>query len=249
METIKALTILAGITFLISLVNLYSTYNLYQVLGVNFMGTPSGSTPTTATTTAATSAPAGGSLVTNFNIPSYAPYEGSASAKINFIVFGDYQCPYCERAFSQTDPQVIQNYVNTGKARYYFLDYAFLGADSTTLSIGSWCANDQGLYYKYHDYIYSNQGQEDSGWGTPAKVEALAANIAGLDIQKFNSCMDSNTYASRVQQDTQLGQSAGITGTPGFLIGNNQIGYIMIDGAYPYSSFQQALDSQLAKVS
>lgn len=248
METIKVLTILAGITFLISIVNLYGTYNLYQILGVNFMGTPSGSTATTATSTAATPTPTG-AQVSNFNIPSYVPYEGSASAKIDFIVFGDYQCPYCERAFSQTDSQVIQNYVSTGKARYYFLDYAFLGPDSTTLAEGSWCANDQGLYYKYHDYIYSNQGQESSGWGTPDKVKALAANIAGLDTQKFNSCMDSSTYASRVQQDTQLGQNAGITGTPGFLIGNNQIGYVSISGAYPYSSFQQALDSQLAKVS
>lgn len=194
--------------------------------------------------------PTGNQGPMKFDIPSFAPFEGSNSATINFIEFGDYQCPFCEAYFSQAGPQITQNYVDTGKVKFYFLDFAFLGIpqginDSLTLAQGAWCANDQGKYYDYHDNIYSHQGQENSGWGTPVKVKALAAKIPGLDTQTFNICLDGQKYASRVEQLTQLGQNSGVTGTPSFLIGNAQKGYLSIVGACPFSSFQQAIDTEL----
>jgi protein-disulfide isomerase len=208
--------------------------------------TTTSTTTTTKTTTSSTTTSTQGQ---GFDVPLFAPFRGSEAAKINFVSYGDYQCPYCALAFSQTDPKVTQDYVNTGKVRFYFLDLAFLGPDSLTLSDGAWCANDQGLYYDYHDYVYSNQGSENSGWGTPTKVKAFVKNIAGLDTQKFNSCLDNKTYETRVRQLTQLGKSAGVTGTPTFLIGNGQIGYVLVDGDSSYSSVKKVIDSQLAKVS
>lgn len=183
----------------------------------------------------------------NLQIPDFAPYTGSSSAKINIVEFADYQCPYCSDFFAKTEPQITQNYVSTGKVRYYFLDFAFLGPDSVTLADGAWCANDQGKYYDYHDYVYSHQGQEGSSWGTADKIKAFAPSITGLNVQKFSACLDNKTYESRVNQLTQLGQSTGVTGTPAFFIGNSQIGYVFVNGDLPYSTFQQDLDSQLAK--
>ncbi len=180
-------------------------------------------------------------------VPSFAPFRGADSAKVNVVEFGDYQCPFCERLFQLTEPQVVQNYVDTGRVRFYFLDLAFLGPDSQTLAQGAWCANDQGKYYQYHDYIYSHQGQENSGWATPAKVKILAANVTGLDPQQFNSCLDSQKYAPRVQQLTQLAGSAGATSTPTVLIGSDRIGYTEVVGAQPYTVFQQVIDTQLGK--
>lgn len=176
-----------------------------------------------------------------FDIPSYATYKGSGSASTYVIEFGDYQCPFCERFFQQTEPQIVKNYVDTGKARFYFIDFQFLGPDSQTLGQGAWCANDQGKYYDYHDYVYSHQGEENSGWATPDKVKTLAKSITGLDTNKFNSCLDSKKYESRVTELTQLGQSAGVTGTPTTFIGNPSSGYILVSGARPYSDFQQLL--------
>src|SRR3989442_2288707 len=179
------------------------------------------------------------------SLPSFAPFLGSNSAKIYFVEFGDYQCPFCQRFFQQTQSQIVQKYVNTGLVRLYFLDFQFLGPDSQTLGQGAWCANDQGNYYDYHDYIYSHQGQENSGWATPDKVKTLAANISGLDSVKFNSCLDSNKYQSRVQQNTQIGQSLGVSGTPTVFIGNDQKGYISVVGAQPYDVIKQIIDKQL----
>ncbi len=182
------------------------------------------------------------------SLPSFARFLGSNSAKINFVEFGDYQCPFCQRFFQQTQSQITQNYVSTGQIRFYFLDFQFLGPDSQTLGQGAWCANDQGKYYEYNAYIYSHQGQENSGWATPDKVKVLVANISGLDVQRFSSCLDNKTYASRVQSLANLGQSIGETGTPTFFIGSDQTGYIMVVGAQPYSVLQQVIDQQLKKV-
>lgn len=178
-------------------------------------------------------------------IPSFTPSRGSDSAQLNVVEFGDYQCPFCEKFFQETEPQIMQNYVNTGKVKFYFEGVLFVGPDSLTLGQGSWCANEQGKYYEYHDQMYSNQGRENSGWGTPDKVKALAAGITGLDTQKFNACLDSKKYESRVQQLTSFAQNVGVTGTPTNFIGNDQKGYIPIVGAQPYDVFKQVIDKQL----
>ena len=180
----------------------------------------------------------------NFEIPKFVKFQGSESATLDLVEFGDYQCPFCEKFFQQTEPQIAKEYVNTGKAKFYFLDFTIVGPDSITLSEGAWCADEQGKYYEYHNYAYSHQGAENSGWGTLEKVKTFASDL-GLDAQKFNACLDSKKYESRVQQLYQLGQSLGITGTPTMFVGNEKIGFTKITGAQPYEVFQQVMGSYL----
>ena len=181
----------------------------------------------------------------NFEIPSFAKFKGSDSAKINLVEFGDYQCPFCKRFFDQTEPQLLTEYVDAGKAKFYFLDVSIVGDDSITLGQGAWCADEQGKYYEYHDYMYSNQGKENSGWGTPDKVKNLVKNIPGLDGEKFSECLDSKKYESRNQQLTKFSGQLGLTGTPTMFVGNSETGYTKITGAQPYSSFRQVIDAYL----
>ena len=95
--------------------------------------------------------------------------------------------------------------------------------------------------------MYSNQGEENSGWATPDKVKDLVRNIPGLDVEKFSECLDSKKYESRSQQLTKFSSQLGLTGTPTMFVGNSENGYIMITGAQPYAAFQQVLDQLLAK--
>jgi len=180
---------------------------------------------------------------------SYVPFEGNNSAKINIIEFSDYQCPICGAFFTQTEPQLTTDYVNSGKSRFYFLDFAFLGPDSQTLAQGAWCANEQNLYYPYHDLIYSHQGTENTGWATPGKVEKLVTGISGLNSQQFNTCLESQKYDSRVRQEAEVAANSGVQGTPTFFIGNPSIGFVTLVGNQAYSVFQQTINSQLTKVS
>jgi protein-disulfide isomerase len=181
----------------------------------------------------------------NFDVPEFAKFKGSEKAQINLVEFGDYQCPFCKRFFDQTEPQMMQEYVDSGKTKFYFLDVSIVGADSIILGQGAWCADDQGKYWEYHDYMYTNQGQENSGWGTPEKVKFMVRNISGLDTDKFSQCLDSKKYESRSQQLTQFANQIGLTGTPTMFVGTAESGYIKITGAQPYEVFKKVIDAHL----
>lgn len=184
----------------------------------------------------------------NFAVPTIAKFRGSESAKLNLVEFGDYQCPFCEKFFKETEPILAKEYIDAGKVKFYFLDVSIVGPDSIILAQASWCADEQDKYYEYHDYIYANQGQENSGWGTPDKVKNLVKNIPGIDMEKFNECLDTKKYESRSQQLTQFANQLGLTGTPTMFVGNSDLGYTKITGAQPYSVFKQVIEKYLELV-
>ncbi|MEW6044823.1 MAG: thioredoxin domain-containing protein [Thermoproteota archaeon] len=184
----------------------------------------------------------------NFEVPTIAKFRGSESAKLNLVEFGDYQCPFCEKFFKETEPILAKEYIDAGKVKFYFLDVSIVGPDSIILAQASWCADEQDKYYEYHDYMYANQGQENSGWGTPDKVKSLVKNIPGIDMEKFNECLDTKKYESRSQQLTQFANQLGLTGTPTMFVGNSDLGYTKITGAQPYSVFKQVIEKYLELV-
>jgi protein-disulfide isomerase len=169
---------------------------------------------------------------------------GNPNASITLIEYGDYQCPFCAGFFSQTEPQIVQNYVNTGKVRMIFRNFAFLGAESTAAAEAAECAEDQNKLWPYHDALYgakvsdeNNGGGEDDGFYSRAELLKLASQT-GLDIPTFTTCIDSNKYANLISQEKGNASGVGIDSTPSFFI-NGQL----ITGAEPYSVFQQAFDS------
>jgi protein-disulfide isomerase len=171
---------------------------------------------------------------------------GSANAPVTLIEYGDYQCPFCTKFFSQTEPQIIQDYVNTGKVRMVFRDFAFLGPESTAAANAAQCAEDQNKLWAYHDALYTAKvgdeakgGNEDDGFYNTAEFLKLAQQV-GLTIPAFTSCINSNTDATIVAQEKVAATAAGINSTPSFII-NGQLS----TGAQPYSVFQQALDAAL----
>jgi protein-disulfide isomerase len=163
--------------------------------------------------------------------------KGNINAPSTIIVFADFQCPFCKKLYDDVEKQLIQEYVDTGKAKFIYKNYAFLGPDSTTLAEGLWCSGEQNKYWEYYDYAYSHQGRENGGWGNKENVIKMATDM-GLDQTSFTSCMDTGKYKDTVAQELQEGKDLGIQGTPAMLI-NNQL----IVGAQPYTTFSQALQN------
>jgi protein-disulfide isomerase len=171
---------------------------------------------------------------------------GNASATVTLIEYGDYQCPFCAEFFSQTEPEIIQNYINIGKVRMVFRDFAFLGPESTAAANAAQCAEDQNKLWAYHDALYTAKvadensgGSEDDGFYTTAEFLKLAQQV-GLNIPTFAGCVNGSNDASIVAQEKADAANVGVDSTPTFII-NGQ----MITGAQPYSVFQQALDAAL----
>ncbi|HXS14962.1 MAG TPA: DsbA family protein [Candidatus Saccharimonadales bacterium] len=168
------------------------------------------------------------------------PVLGNANAKVQVVEFADFQCPFCEQWFQTVWPQLKKDYVDTGKIAFAWRDYPFLGQESTDAANAARCANDQGKFWDYHDYLYTHQGQENSGAFSKANLEGFAATM-GLDTTKFNNCMDSNQFAKDAATDLSDGQKAGVNGTPTVFING-----VPVVGAQPYSAFQTAIDQALA---
>ena len=170
---------------------------------------------------------------------------GNPSAQITIVEFGDYQCHQCYNWFHNTKTTVFQNYVDTGKANFVFMDLAFLGRDSPKAAQASYCAEDQGKYWEYHNQLYNAQeSQIDNGWANSERLKAFAFSL-NLDMNLFDSCLDSEKYAKRVQYNIDEAKKLGATGTPTFFIIGPDGQQQKLVGAQSYSVFKQVIDSMI----
>ena len=171
-----------------------------------------------------------------------SPVLGDPSASVTIVEFGDYQCHQCYNWFHDTKPAIESQYIETGKANLIFVDLAFLGRDSPKAAQASYCAEDQGMYWDYHDLLYASQESKiDGGWANTERLKAFAFSL-GLDMELFESCLDSEKYSKRVQYNIQQARDHGVRGTPGFFIVGPD-GQQHLGGAQPFSVFKQVLDS------
>jgi protein-disulfide isomerase len=175
---------------------------------------------------------------------------GSDSGQITLVEFGDYQCQNCSNFQKETRSQIINNYVNTGAIKFLFKDFVIndrsLDKASTLAARASYCAADQGKYWRYHDELYSNSKGENTGWITKESLKQFARNVQVSNLTKFSECLDSQKYSDVVMENDQLAQAIGLKSTPTFILireGKEPLGIV---GAQPYNVFQGAI-SQLEK--
>ncbi len=188
---------------------------------------------------------------------------GDPNAPVKLVEFSDFQCPYCKQYWQNTEPQIIDAYVKTNKVYYtdrsagnFVSDNANKAnggndTESQDSAMAALCAADQNKYWEMHDALFTNiLGEADGISFTPRRLQAIAQSI-GLDMTAYNSCFSSQKYLNQVNQDFQDAQTAKMQGTPFFVIsyipkGQTQAVTTTLDGAQPFSAFQQALDQALS---
>jgi len=161
---------------------------------------------------------------------------GELDAPVTIVEFGDYQCPYCEKLFTDTEGKLREEYIKTGKAKMVYRDFPLtaIHPEAQPSAEAAGCAQDQGKFWAYHDLLFKRQA-ELSG----ADYVAWAVEL-GLDKAKFKACVDSHKYAAEIAKDYEDGVRFGINGTPGTFINGK-----LIPGAQPYSVFKKAIDDAL----
>lgn len=176
------------------------------------------------------------------------PVIGDQDAPITIVEFSDFQCPYCARFQIQTLPLILEQYVDTGKVKFVYRDFPIQNSHPNAMpaAVASECAHEQDKYWQYHDALFENQGV----WNKVEFASAITifkefATKLDLNQDQFDSCLDSGKYVEEISNDLKDGKSYGITGTPGFFIGNDEIGFVKINGAQPFEAFKSIIDSQL----
>jgi protein-disulfide isomerase len=180
---------------------------------------------------------------------------GDPKARVTLVEFSDYQCPYCRDFWEQTEGQVVDAYVATGKVRFtarsagnWVSGNIGGGVESQNSALAAYCAADQGKFWEMYDSLFTNVLGEEAGSFTARRLQAIAQKV-GLDMEAFNACYSSNKYINDVNQDFADAKAAGINGTPFFVISYTAGGQTKtdtVDGAQPFSAFQQKLDAALA---
>ncbi len=175
-----------------------------------------------------------------------AIFLGSDDAPITLVEFGDYQCFFCNKFFHETEPSILENYVETGKVKIIFKDFTIIGPDSIGAAHAAHCAEDQGKFWEYHDELYYNWAGENNGWASDENLVKFAQNI-GLKGDEFKQCMSDGKYKQLVSASSTDAKNLGITGTPAFFVigPDNQV--IRIAGAQPYEVFHNIFQEELKK--
>lgn len=161
--------------------------------------------------------------------------QGPSNAKVTLIEISDFQCPYCQR-HSATMDQIMKDY--DGKVRKVWINFPLTSIHPQAMkaSEAAECAGDQGKFWEMHNKIFDNI--------SALSVDNLKQYAADLKLNaaKFNSCLDEGKYAEKIQAQMAAAQAAGVSGTPGTFV-NGQL----VKGAYPYETFKQIIDQELAK--
>lgn len=181
------------------------------------------------------------------------PYIGSKDAPVTIAYWFDYQCPFCKAVdvggipqipLEPAIPGVVKEYVDTGKVRIVFKDYAFLGPDSVTAALYShsiWKLYPE-KFYEWHVAMFTAQDEENGGFGDEASIVTLTRTVSGIDADavKADVAAHKAEYQSAIDADKTEGTSMGVQGTPGFITGKT-----LIPGAVDFATLKQAIDEQL----
>ena len=180
------------------------------------------------------------------------PVLGDKNAPVTIIEFSDYECPFCKRHFDETLPQLVKNYVDTGKVKIVFRDFplGFHDPMATKEAVAANCAGKQGgntAYFKYHDEIFTRTISNGNGL-SETDLTTIATDL-GLNLNSFNTCVFDPAQTDEVKKDIADGTAAGASGTPTFVIGkstsNGEIDGDLVVGAQPYAAFQAIIDPLL----
>jgi protein-disulfide isomerase len=175
------------------------------------------------------------------------PSMGSATAKVTVMEISDYHCPFCKRQTQQVFPQLVAEYVKTGKVQFVFVDYpiAQLHPTAARAHEAANCAADQGKYWEMHVSLFASPiAKDDAALVTQARA-------VGLDQAAFQGCLASGKHKAAVQASVNRMEQLGISGTPMTVIGLTPapgqplkvLKYIY--GAQPYAAFKEAIEAVL----
>ncbi|MEX1023162.1 MAG: thioredoxin domain-containing protein, partial [Dehalococcoidia bacterium] len=171
---------------------------------------------------------------------------GDPGAPVTLIEYSDYQCPFCRRFWAETEPVLIEQYVETGRASIEFRDYAFLGPESYQAAEAAACAADQDQYWNFHDLLFLRQGAENSGVFSDENLARYAgelqAAVPAFDVDAWQTCFDAGTYEDDVVASAQqAAREHGIASTPTLIVDGERI-----EGARDTSVFVDAIEAALA---
>src|SRR5690606_38577519 len=134
---------------------------------------------------------------------------GQADAPVVLVAYSDYQCPFCGRWVEQTQPELVERYVEQGVLRIEWREFPYLGEASWQLAVGARAAAEQDLFWAFHERVYRERENLDgAGEDLRDRMVELAVEV-GADPERFAADLDREDLSAAVEADFAEGQSLG----------------------------------------
>lgn len=167
---------------------------------------------------------------------------GDSKAKVTVIEYSDYQCSFCHRYHTTVMPSLKSNYIDTGKVKFVYRHYSFLGPESVAAAAATECARDQGKFLPFHEAVMDAEvkdGQGNNGSLSRDLFVGLARTL-GLNVDKFSKCVDDGTHMKTVADQKAAADAIGVSGTPKTFINGEAV-----SGAQPFEAFDAVIKKYL----
>ena len=168
---------------------------------------------------------------------------GDVDAPVVMLVYSEFQCPFCGKFARDTEPTLIDKYVDDGTLRIEWRDFPYLGPESGTAAEAGRAAAAQGKFWEFHDAMYAHQLPPNSGKLDEDYLAGVAEKV-GLDVDRFRADMSSKATRQAIATDFAEGQAIGVTGTPAFVING-----VPVIGAQPTEVFETTIERAAAEAS
>jgi protein-disulfide isomerase len=172
---------------------------------------------------------------------------GDIEAGVSLVEYSDFECPFC-KSFHSTAKEIVDKYKGRVNWVYRHFPLSIHNPVAQREAEASECANELGgnnAFWNFADEIYARTGSNGKGVSVTDLVGLAKEN--GLDEEQFRSCLASNRYTSRVNEDFEEGTRIGITGTPTNFLLSNMTGELIIKrGAHSFSELKPDMDKLLS---
>ncbi|MFZ5803097.1 MAG: DsbA family protein [Candidatus Omnitrophota bacterium] len=161
------------------------------------------------------------------------PSRGPERAKVQITVYADFRCPYCKRA-NEIMQKIVTEFPND--VRWTFRHFPLSqtpGEGSFLIHEAAACATEQGKFWPFHDKVLGSVDISTDKAG----LAALAAEI-GLDVKKYETCLENGKYRAFLKGEREAGSAEGVRGTPSFFINGHSL-----RGGYDYESLKKTTEA------
>lgn len=167
--------------------------------------------------------------------------EGSPEAPVRIVEFADFSCGHCRGFATETHPQLLTEFIETGTVSLEYHYVAFLGEGSALAAEAAECALDQGAFWEMHDLLFLRQAP---GVFSEKNLKQFGRELAEqrpeFDVNRFGACIESREKRQVVQQLMEEADALGVTSTPTFLVNGE-----MLRGNRDIASFRELVGRHL----
>jgi protein-disulfide isomerase len=140
---------------------------------------------------------------------------GPDNAPVTIVEYASLTCPHCAHFATETFPELKKRYIDTGKVRYIFREFALNPLDTGAIMLAR-CV-DKDKYFDFVDMLYHTQDK----WVVQKPIEPLFALVrqAGFTREKFESCLKNQKTMDDIEaQRNRASEKFGVNSTPTFFI-------------------------------